>query len=97
MIFSTLHETSTIALQLVVMTRENKKRTTKKCLCMVYMHNYLFDKIQSLGVPQSMCLWILDFILNRPHQLRYLLARLRAVFCHHCYIIFLHVIGYLVT
>ena len=25
-----------------------------------------FDKIQSLGVPQSMCLWILDFLLNRP-------------------------------
>ncbi|KAK2188831.1 hypothetical protein NP493_122g03024 [Ridgeia piscesae] len=25
-----------------------------------------FDKIQGLGVPQSMCLWILDFLLNRP-------------------------------
>ena len=24
----------------------------------------LFDKIQSLCVPQSMCLWILDFLLN---------------------------------
>ena len=30
----------------------------------------LFDKIQSLGVPQSMCLWILDFLLNRPHVVK---------------------------
>ena len=29
-----------------------------------------FDKIQSLGVPQSMCLWILDFLLNRPHTVK---------------------------
>ena len=26
----------------------------------------MFDKIQSLRVPQSKCLWILDFLLNRP-------------------------------
>ena len=25
----------------------------------------LFEKIQNVGVPQSMCLWILDFLLNR--------------------------------
>ena len=30
----------------------------------------LFDKIQSLGVPQSMCLWILDFLLNRPQVVK---------------------------
>ena len=30
----------------------------------------LFDKIQSLGVPQSMCLWILDFLLNRPQLVK---------------------------
>ena len=29
-----------------------------------------FDKIHSLGVPQSMCLWILDFLLNRPHDVK---------------------------
>ena len=30
----------------------------------------LFDKIQSLGVPQSMCLWILEFLLNRPQVVK---------------------------
>ena len=25
----------------------------------------LVDNIQSIGVPQSMCLWVLDFLLNR--------------------------------
>ena len=25
----------------------------------------LFEKIQKVGVPQSVCLWILDFLLNR--------------------------------
>ena len=30
----------------------------------------LFDKIQNLGVPQSMCLWILDFLLNRPQVVK---------------------------
>ena len=29
-----------------------------------------FDKIQSLGFPQSMCLWILDFLLNRPQVVK---------------------------
>ena len=29
-----------------------------------------FDKIQSLGVPQSMCLWIFDFLLNRPQVVK---------------------------
>ncbi|KAK2164198.1 hypothetical protein NP493_1427g00004 [Ridgeia piscesae] len=29
-----------------------------------------FDKIQSFGVPQSMCLWILDFLLNRPQVVK---------------------------
>ncbi|KAK2151990.1 hypothetical protein NP493_2543g00001 [Ridgeia piscesae] len=63
--------------------------------------------MQSFGVPKSMCLWILDFILNRPQVVKigdklsssvtYLLARLRAVFCHQCYILFLHMIVYLVT
>ena len=26
----------------------------------------LFDKVQCFGVPQSMCLWMLDFLLSRP-------------------------------
>ena len=26
----------------------------------------LFEKIQNVGVPKSMCLWILEFLLNRP-------------------------------
>ncbi|KAK2184851.1 hypothetical protein NP493_250g02025 [Ridgeia piscesae] len=30
----------------------------------------LFDKIQGFGVPQSMCLWILDFLLNRPQVVK---------------------------
>ena len=30
----------------------------------------LFDKIPSLGVPQSTCLWILDFLLNRPQVVK---------------------------
>ena len=30
----------------------------------------LFDKIQSFGVPQSMCLWILDFLLTRPQVVK---------------------------
>ena len=30
----------------------------------------LFDKIQSLGVPQSMSLWILDFLLNWPQVVK---------------------------
>ena len=29
-----------------------------------------FDKIQSLGIPQSMCIWILDFLLNRPQVVK---------------------------
>ena len=30
----------------------------------------LFEKIQNVGVPQSMCLWILDFLLNRPQVVK---------------------------
>ena len=30
----------------------------------------LFDKIESHGVPQSMCLWILDFLLNSPQVVK---------------------------
>ena len=30
----------------------------------------LVDKIQGLGVPQSTCLWILDFLLNRPQVIK---------------------------
>ena len=30
----------------------------------------LFDKIQSLSVPQSICLWILHFLLNRPQVVK---------------------------
>ena len=26
----------------------------------------LFEKIQNVDVPQSVCLWILDLLLNRP-------------------------------
>ena len=61
----------------------------------------LFDKIQSLGLR------IFDFLLNRPQVVKigdnlsssvtFLLARLRAVYCHQCYILFLHMIVYLVT
>jgi len=29
-----------------------------------------FDKIQSLGIPQSVCLWILDFLWNRPQVVK---------------------------
>ena len=29
-----------------------------------------FDKIQGLCVPQSMCLWILGFLLNRPQVVK---------------------------
>ncbi|KAK2186914.1 hypothetical protein NP493_182g00022 [Ridgeia piscesae] len=29
-----------------------------------------FDNIQVLGVPQSMCLWIFDFLLNRPQVVK---------------------------
>ena len=30
----------------------------------------LFEKIQKVGVPQSMCLSILDFLLNRPQVVK---------------------------
>ncbi|KAK2183349.1 hypothetical protein NP493_311g00048 [Ridgeia piscesae] len=30
----------------------------------------LFVKTQNLGVPQSMCLWILDFLLNTPQVVK---------------------------
>ena len=30
----------------------------------------LFEKIQKVGVPQSMYLWILDFLLNRPQVVK---------------------------
>ena len=94
----------------------------------------LFDKIQSLGVPQSMCLWILEFLLNRPQVVKigdnlsssvtlstgtpqgcvlspmlYSLFTHDCLSCHvrtkilkfaddnQCYILFLHMIVYLVT
>ncbi|KAK2185364.1 hypothetical protein NP493_239g07020 [Ridgeia piscesae] len=34
------------------------------------MPSKLFDKIQSLSIPQSICLWILDFLLNRPQVVK---------------------------
>ena len=30
----------------------------------------LFEKTKKVGVPQSMCLWILDFLLNRPQVVK---------------------------
>ena len=30
----------------------------------------LFEKIQNVGVPRSMCRWILDFLLNRPQVVK---------------------------
>ena len=30
----------------------------------------LFEKMHKVGVPQSMCLWILDFLLNRPQVVK---------------------------
>ena len=30
----------------------------------------LFEKIQNVGVPQPMCLWILKFLLNKPQVVK---------------------------
>ena len=30
----------------------------------------LFEKIQNVGVQQSMCLWILDFLLNKSQVVK---------------------------
>ena len=35
-----------------------------------FIPSKLFDKIQSLCIPQSMCLWILDFLSNRSHVVK---------------------------
>ena len=63
----------------------------------------LFEKIQNVGVPQSMCLWILDFLLmvekigdNLSSSFTLSTATPQAVFCHQQYTIFSHMIVYLV-
>ena len=83
------------------------KKSTASCLNNnTIIPSKLFEKIQNVGVPQSMCLWILDFRLNTPKVIKIcvnlssslicLLVRLRGVFCDQCYSLFLHVIVYLV-